>query len=206
VRQARPHTQWRGRIIARIRKEELRFLEWDDIDAGENVIAVTEKKITKDRPYSFKPKMGQERRVTVPQELIARLLGWKQTSPCRLVFPTRNCKPDNKIWDGCQAIAKRAGFTPQTFHVHRFRATFPCEARSLAQALQNRTQQCWISTALDTDRLPARELDVNRAACGRRFLRTGLSRLDSRSRQRNRKQRCRCRNGIAQFCLSDRLT
>ena len=66
--------------------------------------------------------MGQEREVTVP--LIERLLDGKTSSKDRLVFPTRSGKPGNKIWDGCQAIARRAGFTEATFHVHRFRATF----------------------------------------------------------------------------------
>jgi len=111
-------------LKAGLRKQELQFMEWDDIDPVENVIKVTEKRIGKDRSYKFKPKMGTEREVTVPKELIERLVALKEQSKFRLVFPTRSGKPDKKIWDGCQRIARRAGFTEATFHVHRFRATF----------------------------------------------------------------------------------
>jgi hypothetical protein len=72
-------------------------------------------------------------------------------------------------------MAVRAGRSVLAHSVHRTRGADLSlllqsrpwsrqEAGSLAEALQNRTQQRWISAALHTDQGSARKLNVDRAA------------------------------------------
>jgi integrase/recombinase XerD len=111
-------------LKAGLRKQEVQFMEWSDVDFEHNVLKVTEKLITAKRAYEFRPKTHEERDVTVPVELMKRLKEYKKEATCALVFPTRNSRPDDKIWDACKSIARRAGLDPEQFYVHRFRATF----------------------------------------------------------------------------------
>src|ERR1022692_4999912 len=88
-----------------------------------------------------------------------------------------------------------------TLHRLRAKSSCLCEVQSLAQALQDRTQQCWVGAALHADHRPARELDVNRPAWRRLFLRTSRNYLVgclTRSRQRTRKKRRRSSNRLDQ--------
>src|ERR1700739_904480 len=96
-------------------------------------------------------------------------------------------------------MAVRAGRSVPAHSVHRTRGADPSlllqsrswsrlEAGSLAKALQNRTQQRCISSALYADQRSAWKLDMDRTA-GRRSSRFWLSLLVFRVRYRHRNQR-----------------
>jgi integrase/recombinase XerD len=68
--------------------------------------------------------MGKERAVPIPPELLERLAEHKKSAKYELVFPTRSGKVNDKFWDLCKKLAKKAGQDPEKFFIHKFRATF----------------------------------------------------------------------------------
>jgi hypothetical protein len=77
----------------------------------------------------------------------------------------------------------------------RSRSSFLQEVESLAQTLQDRSQQLCISAALDADQRPARKLNVDRTRRHRMFMRGRLLNGGrARSRYGDRKQRGRSGN------------
>jgi integrase/recombinase XerD len=106
-----------------LRKQEMQFLEWPNVDFVGGVIQVREKLKSAIRPYEFRPKTHEERDVSVPQELLNELAMWKLTAKNQLVFPTRSGQADKKIWEAAERIGKKAGLESPAF-VHKFRATF----------------------------------------------------------------------------------
>lgn len=135
------HLMYTVFLQAGLRKQEVMHMEWEDIDATNRVIRVREKVRGKLRAYSFSPKTGEERDVSVPGELIERLLEAKKTSQFRLVFPTRTGRPNDKIWDQCTRIAMNAGFPEGRFQVHQFRATFASHCLQEGMDLKTVQQQ-----------------------------------------------------------------
>ncbi len=88
-------------------------------------------------------------------------------------------------------------------------SSFRCAVRSLAQTLQDRSQQRPISAALHADHHPAWKLDVNRAARCRLALHGNSSSSVGRltgSREHDWKQRRRCRRRLVQFAPLQRTT
>jgi integrase/recombinase XerD len=106
-----------------LRKAELQFLEWSDVDFRRGTLRVAEKLRSASRPYEFHPKTHEEREVGIPRELVDKLAEWKKASKSPLVFPTAGGNPDDKIWDACCTIGRKAGLEKPAF-VHKFRATF----------------------------------------------------------------------------------
>jgi integrase/recombinase XerD len=100
------------------RKQELMYLRWDNLDFERQVLQVRA-----NPEYGFTVKDSEEREIPLPSGLMARLAAARVTKH-DLVFPTRSGKPNDKWLDQCKAIAKKAGFDPEDFYLHKFRATF----------------------------------------------------------------------------------
>lgn len=117
-----------------LREKEFAHTEWDNLQFGNKVVTVRNKK-----PLNFRIKTGEER--TVPlldAHLIAGLKAWRERHPnTRFVFGTKNDKPRRHlirtlksevrrlglncgVCDGCKGETKECG----KWILHKFRATF----------------------------------------------------------------------------------
>ena len=96
--------------------------------------------------FDFTTKTKEERRVELPDDLIARLKEAQKTAKHRLVFPTGNGGPlGNSLLVACKRIGKRAGLNCgkcptcvskgecEHIYLHRFRAT--CGTRMLQRGV-----------------------------------------------------------------------
>jgi integrase len=102
-----------------LRKNEMAHLEWPKIDFENGVV-----RVKNNRRLSHRVKMGKERAVPIPPELLERLAEHKKSAKFELVFPTRTGKVNDKFWDLCKKLAEKAGQDPEKFFIHKFRATF----------------------------------------------------------------------------------
>ncbi len=103
-----------------MREQEVMYFYWSDISFAKCTVRVTHKP-----DYNWTPKAYKEREIPVPESLIGSLKAAKaQHGDCPLVFPTSGCKPKLNFLDCCKAVAKRAKLNPETFWLHKFRATF----------------------------------------------------------------------------------
>jgi hypothetical protein len=58
-------------------------------------------------------------------KLVCKTLRYVESVPMRAIYGIgRACKPKMDFLDCCKAIAKRAKLNPETFYLHKFRATF----------------------------------------------------------------------------------
>jgi len=103
-----------------MREQEVMYCYWSDISFAKCTVKVTHKP-----DYDWTPKAYKEREIPVPESLIASLKRLKTGhGNCNLVFATSGCKPKKDFLDCCKTIAKRAKLNPETFWLHKFRATF----------------------------------------------------------------------------------
>jgi integrase len=123
------------------RRDEIAYLYWDDIDFEGGTLHVCAKP-----EFDFTTKTKEERRVELPDDLIARLKEAQKTAKHRLVFPTGNGGPlGNSLLVACKRIGKRAGLNCgkcptcvskgecEHIYLHRFRAT--CGTRMLQRGV-----------------------------------------------------------------------
>jgi integrase/recombinase XerD len=103
-----------------MREQEVMHCSWSDVNFERSVVHVRENK-----EHGFKPKAYKGREIPIPSKLLGLLKEWKAKSDktCGLIFPTTGCRPKNDFLDVCKAVAKRAGLNPETFWLHKFRAT-----------------------------------------------------------------------------------
>ena len=107
-------------LMTGMREQEVMNTYWSDINFAKCTVKVSHKP---DRDWT--PKAYKEREIPVPESLIASLKRLKTGhGNCNLVFATSGCKPKKDFLDCCKAIAKRAKLNPETFWLHKFRATF----------------------------------------------------------------------------------
>jgi integrase len=107
-------------LMTGMREQEVMYTYWSDINFAKCTVKVSHKP---DRDWT--PKAYKEREIPVPESLIASLKRLKTGhGNCNLVFATSGCKPKKDFLDCCKAIAKRAKLNPETFWLHKFRATF----------------------------------------------------------------------------------
>ena len=107
-------------LMTGMREQEVMYTYWSDINFAKCTVKVSHKP---DRDWT--PKAYKEREIPVPESLIASLKRLKTgDGNCNLVFATSGCKPKKDFLDCCKAIAKRAKLNPETFWLHKFRATF----------------------------------------------------------------------------------
>ena len=109
------------------RKEELMYLEKDDVLVDRQMLRVESKTRYDDDGnllYEYKAKADSEREVPISKELMQRIVA-HMNDPARpdsrLVFCTSTGRPDTHLWDRVQVVAKRAGMGG--FDLKTFRAT-----------------------------------------------------------------------------------
>lgn len=109
------------------RKEELMYLEIDDVLVEKQMLRVQSKTRYDEEGtllFEYEAKADSEREVPISQELMEQLVKHMKTPRprnSRLVFCTRTGRPDTHMWDKLQAIAKRSGLGK--FDLKTFRAT-----------------------------------------------------------------------------------
>jgi integrase/recombinase XerD len=126
-------------LMTGMREQEVMYTYWSDVNLNKHVVRVTHKP---DRNWT--PKAYREREIPIPDKLAVALKAWKAKSDksCSLLFPTSGCKPKLDFLDCCKAAAERAGFNPEDFWLHKFRATF-CTWHLWA-GVDLRTCQSWM--------------------------------------------------------------
>ncbi len=113
-------------LKAGLRKQELMFLEDDDLIVETLGPGLVRRDIrVQSKPHwGFVTKNGKKRLVPIPADLMNKLLALRaKVRPSKLLFGTSSGKPDYHILDTLHAIAKRAGFDPSNFWLHKFRST-----------------------------------------------------------------------------------
>lgn len=125
----KPHEDllYRALYEPAFRKEELMYLENDDVLVDRQMLRVQSKTRYDDDGnllYKYKAKANSEREVPISKELMQRIVA-HMNDPARpnsrLVFCTSTGRPDTHLWDKLQPIAKRAGMGK--FDLKTFRAT-----------------------------------------------------------------------------------
>ena len=139
------------------RDQEIRYVEWKDIDFRNHDVRV------KAKPHwRFTPKNWEERVVPLPAGLIERLRKRKEArgaTPNQLVFPNGRGKPDSEMDMIVKRVAERAklnckqcvtehnnkcaeGPYCMNFFLHKFRHTFA--TNHLRDGVDIRTVQAWL--------------------------------------------------------------
>ena len=122
-----------------MREQEVMYTYWSDVNLTTNVVKVTHKP---DRDWT--PKAYKEREIPIPAKLVDSLKTFKAKSDkgCNLLFPTAGCKPKLDFLDCLKRVVKRAGLNPDSFWLHKFRATFA--TWHLWNGNDLRTVQSWL--------------------------------------------------------------
>ena len=139
------------------RDQEIRYVEWKDIDFRNHDVRL------KAKPHwRFTPKNWEERVVPLPYGLIERLRKRKEArkaTPNQLVFPNGRGKPDSEMDMVVKRVAERAGLNCKqcvtehnnkcaegpycmNFFLHKFRHTFA--TNHLRDGVDIRTVQSWL--------------------------------------------------------------
>ena len=139
------------------RDQEIRYVEWKDIDFRNQDVRL------KAKPHwRFTPKNWEERVVPLPSGLIERLRKRKEArkaTPNQLVFPNGRGKPDSEMDMVVKRVAERAGLNCNqcvtehnnkcvegpycmNFFLHKFRHTFA--TNHLRDGVDIRTVQSWL--------------------------------------------------------------
>jgi integrase/recombinase XerD len=126
-------------LMTGMREQEVMYCYWKDVNFEKKTVRVSHKP---DRGWT--PKAYKERSIPVPDELVSLLKQLKASSAksCPLVFSTAGCRPKLDFLDCAKAVAERAGLDPDTFWLHKFRATFCTWA--LWNGVDIRTAQSWL--------------------------------------------------------------
>lgn len=126
-------------LMTGMREQEVMFAYWSDINLKANTVRVKHKP---DRNWT--PKAYKERTIPIPIKLAELLKAWKEKADkkCDLVFPTSGCKPKLNFLDDLKTVAERAELEPDSFWLHKFRATFA--TWHLWAGVDLRTVQLWL--------------------------------------------------------------
>jgi integrase/recombinase XerD len=139
------------------RDQEIRYLEWRDLDFRNELVRVTAKP-----EWGFTPKNWEERIVPLPTVLMTRLKTLKESrkaTPNQLVFPNRRGRPDSEMDTIVKRVAQRAGLNCKrcetehgnkcaegpycmNYFLHKFRHTFA--TGHLRSGVDIRTVQAWL--------------------------------------------------------------
>ncbi len=139
------------------RDQEIRHVEWRDIDFRNELVRVTAKP-----EWGFTPKNWEERVVPLPTGLMERLKKLKESrsaTPNQLVFPNRRGRPDSEMDMIVKRVAQRAGLNCKrcetehgnkcaegpycmNYFLHKFRHTFATS--HLRSGVDIRTVQAWL--------------------------------------------------------------
>jgi integrase/recombinase XerD len=122
-----------------MREQEAKCCDWSDVNLVASSVRVSHKP---DRGWT--PKAYKEREIPIPSKLAKSLKALKAraVNDCNLVFPTAGCRPKLNFLDDLTAVAERAQLDPESFWLHKFRATFATRCRWAGVDL--RTVQQWL--------------------------------------------------------------
>jgi integrase len=126
-------------LMTGMREQEAMHTFWSDVNLDRNTVTVSAKSL-----YNFTPKNYKSLEIPIPAYLVDSLTTLKEKSAprCPLLFPTSGCKPKNDFLDILKARSKAAGFNPDDFWLHKFRATFA--TWHLQAGVDLRTVQLWL--------------------------------------------------------------
>ena len=139
------------------RDQEIRYVEWRDLDFRNQVVRVTAKPA-----WGFTPKNWEERVVPLPSSLLERLKRRKEgrgATPNQLIFPNGKGRPDSEMDVIVKRLALRAGLNCKrcetehgnkcaegpycmNYFLHKFRHTFATS--HLRNGVDIRTVQAWL--------------------------------------------------------------
>jgi len=139
------------------RDQEIRYVEYLDLDSNHDIVRVTAKK-----EWDFTPKNWEERVVPLPHVLVERLKKRKERKSARphdLIFGNTRGNPDSEIDTVVKRVAERAGLNCgrcvtehgnkcaegpycMNFFLHKFRHTFA--TNHLRDGVDIRTVQAWL--------------------------------------------------------------
>ena len=108
------------------RKEELMYLEREDVLISQQMLRVRSKERHGEDGnllYKYEAKADSERDVPISRQLMERIVSHMISHRHRLVFCTRSGRPDTHLWDKIKSIAKRANLDSSRFNLKKFRAT-----------------------------------------------------------------------------------
>ena len=120
------HLRYTTLYEAAYRKEELMYLERDDVLVSQQMLRVRSKERRDGGGnlfYRYKAKADSERAVPISRELMDKIVAHMNSHPHRLVFCTASGLPDTHLWDKLKTIAKRAKLDSARFKLKTFRAT-----------------------------------------------------------------------------------
>ena len=122
-----------------MREQEVIHSYWSDINFTSNTARVSHKP-----DLGWTPKAYKEREIPIPSHLSKKLKATKAKAEkgCPLIFPTGGCRPKLDFLDCLKTVAKRASLDPDTFWLHKFRATFATWC--LWAGVDLRTVQNWL--------------------------------------------------------------
>jgi len=120
------HLRYSVLYEAAFRKEELMFLEREDVLISQQMLRVSSKE--RRNPdgtvrYKYEAKADSQRQVPISRELMDRIVEHMNSHKHGLVFCTRNGSPDTHLWDAIKSIAKRGKLDQRQFNLKKFRAT-----------------------------------------------------------------------------------
>ncbi len=139
------------------RDQEIRYVEYLDLDSNDDLVRVTAKK-----EWDFTPKNWEERVVPLPHVLVERLKKKKERKNARphdLIFGNTRGNPDSEMDMVVKRVAERAGLNCgrcvtehdnkceegpfcMNFFLHKFRHTFA--TNHLRDGVDIRTVQAWL--------------------------------------------------------------
>ena len=124
-------------LYSGFREQETVHFTWKDL--GASTAAVRHKP-----QYGWSPKAYKERTVPIPAAFAKELLAGKTAGAklTDLVFPAPEGGPDKHMLRTLKALVSRAGLDPDTWWLHKFRATFA--TRALQGGIDLRTVQAWM--------------------------------------------------------------
>jgi len=108
-------------LMTGMREQEAIHTTWRDVNPTHGTVSMRWKSA-----FGWTPKAYREREIPVPSKLIRALELAKPVgvSPQALLFPTSTGLRNWHMLEACKAVAKRAGFDPEDWFLHKFRATF----------------------------------------------------------------------------------
>lgn len=125
-------------LMTGMREQEVMYCSWRNVNFVQGTVAVRWKP-----EFNWTPKAYKEREIPVPAPLLDALISIRPTlDRGELIFRTCGGRPKMDFLDRCKAIAKRAGFDPSNWWLHKFRATFG--TMHLQAGVDLRTVQKWL--------------------------------------------------------------
>lgn len=123
-----------------MRDAEVRHADWSWIDWSKGTATVQANK-----KFDWTPKSKSSKREVPMPPVLAKMLMKVYTerpAKCGLIFPAEGCTPNPYFLEKLRRVVKRAGLDPETFWLHKFRATFATQC--LRSGVDVFTTKTWL--------------------------------------------------------------